>query len=253
MILEKFSLEGKKALITGAARGLGQAMAVGLAEAGADVAGVSHSSDDAETKARIENMGRKYFSIKADLKKMSEIERVIKEAVENLGHIDILVNNSGIIRRAPAEDFTEEAWDDVMDVNAKAVFFLSQAAARHMIKRGKGKIINIASLLSFQGGILVASYAASKGAVATLTKAMANEWAKKGINVNAIAPGYMKTQMTLPLQKDENRNEAILERIPMGRWGEPEDLKGAAVFLASEASDYVNGHILCVDGGWLGR
>jgi len=253
MILEKFSLKGKKALITGAARGLGQVMAVGLAEAGADVAGVSHSSDDTETKAKIENIGRKYFSIKADLKKMSEIKRVIKEAVKNLGHIDILVNNSGIIRRAPAEEFTEKDWDDVMDVNAKSIFFLSQAAARHMIKRGKGKIINIASLLSFQGGILVASYAASKGAVATLTKAMANEWAQKGINVNAIAPGYMKTQMTLPLQEDENRNREILERIPAGRWGEPEDLKGAVVFLASEASDYVNGHILCVDGGWLGR
>lgn len=247
-----FSLAGKAALVTGANTGIGQAIAVALAEAGADVA-LARRSEPAETLRMIGATGRKAVSIAADLSTIEPVGRVIDEAVNGLGRIDILVNNAGIIRRNDLADFTEEDWDAVVDTNLKSLFFLSQAAARHMIAQGSGKIINIASLLSFQGGIRVPSYAAAKSGVAGVTKAMANELASKGVQVNAIAPGYIQTNNTAALQADETRNRQILERIPTGRWGSPEDIAGAAVFLASPASDYVTGHILAVDGGWLAR
>ena len=247
-----FSLAGKAALVTGANTGIGQAIAVALAEAGADVA-LAGRSEPAETLRMIGATGRKAVSIAADLSTIEPVDRVIDEAVNALGRIDILVNNAGIIRRNDLADFTEEDWDAVVDTNLKSLFFLSQAAARHMAAQGSGKIINIASLLSFQGGIRVPSYAAAKSGVAGVTKAMANELASKGVQVNAIAPGYIQTNNTAALQADETRNRQILERIPTGRWGSPEDIAGAAVFLASPASDYVTGHILAVDGGWLAR
>ena len=253
MILDQFKLEGKVAIVTGSAQGLGQAMAIGLAEAGADVALVD-ILDMSESKSRIEKSGLKCIAITADLSKKENINAIIKQTVEQLGGIDILLNDAGIIRRAPLIEFSEKDWDDVMNINIRALFFLSQAAARVMIeqKRG-GKIINIASLLSFQGGILVPSYTASKSAVMGLTRLMANELAQHNINVNAIAPGYMATANTRALQEDPQRNKAILERIPAGRWGKPEDLQGIAVFLASQASDYMNGYTVAVDGGWLAR
>ncbi|MEW6662202.1 MAG: 2-dehydro-3-deoxy-D-gluconate 5-dehydrogenase KduD [Bacillota bacterium] len=254
MILDDFKLEGKVAIVTGASTGLGQAMAVGLAEAGADVAitGNSHALD--ETVAAIEAVGRRSLALKVDLTNQSSAVRIINQTVDHFGRLDILVNNAGSIRRTPAIDFTEQDWDDILNLNAKTVFFLSQAAARQMLRQGEGgKIINTASLLSFQGGILVPSYAASKGAVASLTKALANEWAPLGINVNAIAPGYFVTNVTEGIRVDEKRNKSILERIPAGRWGDPKDLKGAVVFLASKASNYMHGSILLVDGGWMGR
>lgn len=247
-----FDLTGKVAVVTGASTGLGQGMSLGLAEAGADLLLVDVVSSS-ETEQAILKLGRKVFSIIADLSKMESVNLVVNSALEKFGKIDILVNNAGIIRRTPAIDFSEKDWDEVMQVNSKAVFFLSQAAAKDMIRRKSGKIINIASLLSFQGGILVPSYSASKGAVAQITKALANEWAKYGINVNAIAPGYMATNNTKALREDPVRSKQILERIPAERWGTPDDLKGAVVFLASHASDYVNGHVLVVDGGWLAR
>ncbi|WP_088308549.1 2-dehydro-3-deoxy-D-gluconate 5-dehydrogenase KduD [Novosphingobium sp. B 225] len=247
-----FSLAGKAALVTGANTGIGQAIAVALAEAGADVA-LAGRSEPAETLRMIGATGRKAVSIAADLSTIEPVDRVIDEAVNALGRIDILVNNAGIIRRNDLADFTEEDWDAVVDTNLKSLFFLSQAAARHMAAQGSGKIINIASLLSFQGGVRVPSYAAAKSGVAGVTKAMANELASKGVQVNAIAPGYIQTNNTAALQADETRNRQILERIPTGRWGSPEDIAGAAVFLASPASDYVTGHILAVDGGWLAR
>ena len=252
MILEKFALSGKTAIVTGARTGLGKGMAVGLAEAGADLAIVNRSPMP-KTEEEIRKLGRRCLPIEADLSNTNVIPEIVKKTLDEFGKIDILVNNAGIIRRAPSIEFTEKDWDDVINVNLKAVFFLSQAVAREMIKNNGGKIINIASMLSFQGGILVPSYAASKGGVASLTKTLANEWAKYNINVNAIAPGYMATNNTEPLRKDDERNKSILDRIPEGRWGLPEDLKGAVVYLASEASDYVTGHILCVDGGWLAR
>jgi 2-deoxy-D-gluconate 3-dehydrogenase len=252
MASELFSLEGRVAVVTGANTGIGQGIAVALARAGADVAAVGRS-DPAETASAVEAAGRRFLSIKADLGSIEPVERVIEEAVGGLGRIDVLVNNAGIIRRADSIDFTEADWDAVMDTNLKTVFFLSQAAARRMIPAGGGKIINIASLLSFQGGVRVPSYTASKSGVAGLTKILANEWAPKGITVNAIAPGYFETNNTEALRADENRNRSILERIPAGRWGRPEDIDGAAVFLASRASDYVNGIVLPVDGGWLAR
>ena len=253
MILEKFKLNGKAAIVTGAARGLGQGMAVGLAEAGADVAAVD-VIDTAETKALVEKLGRKCISIKADLSKTDCVEGIVKETADKLGGVDILVNNAGIIRRAPFLEFSEKDWDDVMNINIRAVFFLSQAAAKQMAKQKRGgKIVNIASMLSFQGGIRVPSYTASKSGVMGLTKLMACELNEHKINVNAIAPGYMATDNTAPLRADMTRSEEILKRIPAGRWGEPEDLKGAVVFLASAASDYVNGYTLAVDGGWLAR
>jgi len=247
-----FSLAGKRALVTGANTGIGQAIAVALAEAGADVA-LAGRSEPTETLALIAAARRKAVSIAADLSSIEPVARVIDETVSALGGIDILVNNAGIIRRDDLADFTEADWDAVLDTNLKSLFFLSQAAARHMAAQGSGKIVNIASLLSFQGGIRVPSYAAAKSGVAGVTKAMANELAAKGVQVNAIAPGYIQTNNTAALQADETRNRQILERIPTGRWGSPEDIAGAAVFLASPASDYVTGHVLAVDGGWLAR
>ena len=252
MSAQLFDLSGKVAVVTGANTGIGQGVAVALARAGADVAAVGRSDPD-QTGEAVEAAGRRFLSIKADLGSIEPVERVIAEAVDGLGRIDILVNNAGIIRRADSIDFTEADWDAVVDTNLKTVFFLSQAAARRMIPAGGGKIINIASLLSFQGGIRVPSYTASKSGVAGLTKILANEWASKGVTVNAIAPGYFDTNNTEALRADENRNRAILERIPAGRWGQPEDIGGAAVFLASRASDYVNGIVLPVDGGWRAR
>ncbi|MDY7096301.1 MAG: 2-dehydro-3-deoxy-D-gluconate 5-dehydrogenase KduD [Acidobacteriota bacterium] len=253
MILDQFNLAGKTALVTGASRGLGQGIAVGLAEAGADVALVSRS-DPSETQERIEALGRRCLSIRADLGDKASVATIVEKTVEGLGGIDILVNNAGIIRRAPITEFTEEDWDDVMNVNIRSLFFLSQAAAKVMIEQGRGgKIINVASMLSYQGGILVPSYTASKSAVLGLTRLLANELAAHGINVNGIAPGYMATDNTQPLRDDPKRNQAILDRIPAGRWGSPEDLQGVSVFLASDASRYMQGFTVAVDGGWLAR
>ncbi len=247
-----FSLSGKTALVTGTSGGIGQAIAIGLAEAGASVVAVSASNSN-ETVEAIRKLGGQAQQISADLSKEDGLEDVFRQALGFFGSIDILVNNAGTIRRAPTAEHSSKDWHDVLDLNLNAVFFLSQLAGREMIRQGSGKIINIASMLSYQGGINVPGYTASKHAVAGLTKALANEWAGKGIQVNAIAPGYIDTRNTAPLIADEKRNKAILERIPAGRWGTPEDLKGPAVFLASPASDYMNGHVLCVDGGWLAR
>ena len=252
-ILDRFKLTGKVALVTGASRGLGAAIAIGLAEAGADVALVGTSSL-ADTEKKIIALGRKALPIKADLSDRKAIPGIMQAAQAHFGHVDILVNNAGIIRRENFDSFTEKDWDDVIGVNLDAVFFLSQLFVKDVLARkAKGKVIHVASMLSYQGGIRVASYTASKSAVNGLTKLMANELASKGINVNAIAPGYMVTDNTALLRADVDRNKAILDRIPSARWGDPEDLKGAAVFLASEASDYVHGYILAVDGGWLAR
>jgi len=253
-ILEKFGLGGKVALVTGAARGLGQAVCVALAEAGADIVGVSLAAEAPATAEAIAKTGRRYLHVPADLSSLEPIERIVETAVRELGGIDILVNNAGIIRRNDAIDFSEKDWDDVMDVNLKSLFFLTQAVARHMIDRDRGgKIVNIASMLSFQGGVRVPSYTASKSGVRGLTMLLANEWAKHRIQVNAIAPGYMATDNTEMLRADSKRSAEILGRIPSGRWGAADDIAGAAVFLASAASDYVTGHTLAVDGGWLGR
>ncbi len=253
MILDRFKLDGRTAIVTGASRGLGQGIAVGLAEAGADVALVDRS-DGAETREWIAALGRRSVTVQADLADHGSVRRIVDETVDKLGGIDILVNNAGLIRRAPLAEFTEADWDDVIDVNLRALFFLSQAVAKVMIaQRRGGKIVNIASLLSFQGGILVPSYTASKSAVLGLTRLLANELAPHGINVNAIAPGYMATDNTRALREDPVRHRAILERIPAGRWGAPEDLQGAAVFLASAASEYMHGYTIAVDGGWLAR
>ncbi len=229
-------------------------MAVGLAEAGANVAGLGRSSS-AETSKQVRDLGREYHEVIADLGSASvaDLQAIVADVEQALGPIDILVNNAGIIRRAPALDFSEEDWDAVVDVNLRSLFFLSQAAAKSMVKLGRGKIINVASMLSYQGGILVPAYTASKSGVMGLTKALANEWASQGINVNAIAPGYMATDNTAPLRADEARNSAILARIPAGRWGSPDDLKGAVVFLASDAGSYMQGATVPVDGGWLAR
>lgn len=248
-----FRLDGQKALVTGASKGIGAAIALALAEAGADVACHGNSHAPAETADKVRALGRQALALQGDLAKRETAAALVGEAVATLERIDILVNNAGTIRRAPAVDFSEADWDLVLDVNLRSVFRLCQLAGRGMLERGRGKIVNIASLLSFQGGITVPAYAASKGAVGQLTKALANEWAGKGVNVNAIAPGYIRTDNTAALQADTTRNRQILERIPAGRWGEVTDLTGAAVFLASRASDYVNGHLLVVDGGWLGR
>ncbi len=253
MILDKFNLKGKVAIVTGCNTGLGQGMAVGLAQAGADIAGV-YRCDTSETQKMIKDLGRVFLPIKADLSSIEHINRIVEETINKFGKIDILVNNAGIIRRNDTIDFSEKDWDDVMNVNVKTLFFLSQAVARQFIKQGTGgKIINIASMLSYQGGIRVPSYTASKHAVMGLTRIMANEWAKYNINVNAIAPGYMITNNTAALRADEKRYNEILARIPAGRWGTPEDLQGAVVFLASDASNYVNGFTIAVDGGWLAR
>lgn len=254
-ILEQFRLDGRVALVTGASRGLGQAMAIGLAEAGADIAGLDRVPDCKATCDQVEALGRRFVSLEVDLlaASVSDLAEYVAQVTGTLGRLDILVNNAGIIRRAPAIEFSEQDWDDVMTINVRALFFLSQAAARVMREQGGGKIINVASMLSFQGGILVPSYTAAKSAVAGLTRALANEWAPAGINVNAIAPGYMATDNTAPLRADPVRSQAILERIPAGKWGRPEDLQGIVVFLASAASDYVHSAIVPVDGGWLAR
>jgi 2-dehydro-3-deoxy-D-gluconate 5-dehydrogenase len=248
----RFSLHGKVALVTGASRGLGRGMAIGLAEAGADV--VLHASaPPAGTAREIEQGGRRAVALGADLADRRGMDRLAREAVAAFGRIDILVNNAGTIKRQPAVDHSDEFWDSVIEVNLSSMFRLSRAIGAEMLERGSGKIINIASLLSFQGGITVPGYAAAKGGVAQLTKALANEWAPRGVNVNAIAPGYMATDNTAALRGDPVRSRQILERIPAARWGTPADLAGAVIFLASPASDYVSGQVLAVDGGWLGR
>lgn len=253
MVLNSFDLQGKVALVTGCNTGLGQAMAIGLAQAGCDIIGVNRS-EPAETLDKVQALGRQFLDLRADLTRIEAIPRLIESAVSELGKIDILVNNAGIIRREDALKFSEQDWDDVMNVNSKTLFFMAQAVARQFITQGSGgKIINIASMLSFQGGIRVPSYTASKSAVMGITRLLANEWAKYNINVNAIAPGYMITNNTEQLRADEGRSQEILERIPAGRWGEQQDIMGPVVFLASSASDYVNGYTLAVDGGWLAR
>jgi len=254
MNLERFSLTGKTAIVTGCTTGLGQGMAVGLAEAGAAVVGVDYVDDYADTKEKIDALGGDFTFVQANLMSTEPIQGIIDKAVDTYGHLDILVNNAGIIRRADAIDFTEKDWDDVLNINLKTVFFFCQAAARQFKKQQSGgKIINIASMLSFQGGIRVPSYTASKSGVMGITRLMANEWAKHNITINAIAPGYMATNNTQALRDDPDRSRAILDRIPADRWGLPEDLAGPVVFLASAASDYINGYTLAVDGGWLAR
>lgn len=251
--MELFNLSGKTAVVTGSARGLGQAIAIGLAEAGANLVLVTNQSDASETKQEIEKLGKRAIIVKADVSDQSQLPGIIEQTKEAFGQIDILVNNAGIIRRSPAIEFSYSDWQAVISTNLDSIFTLSQLAGKEMLAQGSGKIINIASMLSFQGGINVPAYTASKHAVAGLTKALANEWAAAGVQVNAIAPGYMATDNTAALRADENRNKQILDRIPAKRWGTNDDLKGAAVFLSSGASDYVNGHILCVDGGWMVR
>ncbi|MCA0373528.1 MAG: 2-dehydro-3-deoxy-D-gluconate 5-dehydrogenase KduD [Proteobacteria bacterium] len=247
-----FDLTGKVALVTGANTGLGQGIALALAEAGADIAAAGISPAD-DTGVKVKELGREFINIDANLGSLEPINDVVETTLKKYGHIDILVNNAGLIRRADAVDFSEKDWDDVMNVNIKGAFFMAQAVGRHMIANGGGKIINIASMLSFQGGIRVPSYTASKSGIAGITRLLANEWASKNININAIAPGYMATDNTAQLRADEARSNEILGRIPAARWGLPSDLGGAAVFLASSASDYVNGAIIPVDGGWLAR
>jgi 2-deoxy-D-gluconate 3-dehydrogenase len=250
---EQFSLAGKTAIVTGCERGLGMGMALGLSKAGADIFGVG-VGDMSVVKSEVEREGRRFESMHADLTGQGQIEDIVASSVGKFGHVDILVNNAGIIRREDSVEFTEKDWDDVMNINLKTVFFLCQRVAREYIRQGSGgKIINIASMLSFQGGIRVPSYTASKSGVKGITMLMANEWAKHNINVNAIAPGYMATDNTSALRADEKRSGEILERIPAGRWGTPEDVAGTAVFLSSAASNYINGYTIAVDGGWLAR
>lgn len=247
-----FSLQGQVAMVTGCNKGLGQGIALALAEAGADIVGVNRRSAD-QTRHQVEALGRRFYAVEAELGH-DEPSDIVNQAISQAGKLDILVNNAGIIRRAPAIEFTEEDWDAVMDVNLKAAFFLAQRVAKHCIERGaSGKVVNIASLLSFQGGIRVPSYTASKSGILGLTRLLANEWAAHGINVNAIAPGYMATDNTQALRDDPQRHDEILGRIPAGRWGTPEDLAGAVIFLCSDAARYVHGHTLAVDGGWLAR
>ena len=254
MILDQFRLNDRVALVTGAAMGLGQGYAIALAEAGADIVALDRCNSD-ETGKLVAERGRRFYQICCDLRESSvdDLNQMVGRVKTEFGRLDILVNNAGIIRRAPALEFSEKDWDDVLHINLKSVFFLAQAAGRVMKEQGGGKIINIASMLSFQGGILVPSYAAAKSGVAGITRSLANEWAKYNINVNAIAPGYMATDNTAPIRADAARNQSILDRIPSGRWGTPDDLRGVVVFLASAASDYMNGSIVCVDGGWLTR
>ncbi len=255
MVLDKFRLNGKVAIVTGCARGLGRGISEGLAEAGADIVGVYNQTDPREgTQKEVEKLGRKFIGISADLRYQKPINGIVEKAVKQFGKIDILVNNAGIIRRGESITFSEKDWDEVMNLNLKSLFVLCQAVAKRLIQQGEGgKIINIVSMLSFQGGILVPSYTASKSGVMGLTKLLANEWAQYNINVNAIALGYMATDNTEPLRKDPVRSAELLNRIPMSKWGNPDDLKGAVVFLASEASAYITGHTLAVDGGWLSR
>lgn len=247
-----FDLSGRTAIVTGANTGIGQGIAVALAGAGATIVAVGRSTME-ETEALVGRTGAGFHAIAADLGSIDPVKPIVAEALKTFGSIDILVNNAGIVRRADAIDFTEEDWDAVMNINLKTAFFLTQAAARHMLEKGRGKVINIASMLSFQGGIRIPSYTASKSGIAGLTKLLACEWAAKGVNVNAIAPGYFVTNNTTALREDPDRSSSILARIPAGRWGNPADIGGAAVFLASSASDYVHGTVLPVDGGWLAR
>jgi 2-deoxy-D-gluconate 3-dehydrogenase len=253
LILDSFRLTGKNALVTGSSRGLGAAIALALAEAGANVALHGSQSVPATVVERVGATGARHVELAGDLRNPDTCSELVAATVEKLGSIDILVNNAGMIRRAPAVDFSELDWNEVIAANLTSVFRLSQSAGRHMLAQGSGKIVNIASLLSFQGGVRVPAYAAAKGGVAQITKALANEWAEKGVQVNAIAPGYMDTDNTEALRNDPVRSRQILERIPAGRWGVPEDVAGAVVFLASPASGYINGQVLAVDGGWLGR
>lgn len=253
MVSDMFRLDGKIAAITGATRGIGRSMAVALAEAGADLALLQRSPEQTELKQQIEDLGRRCVVIPCDLANADQVKAAIPSVLSTFGALDILVNNAGIQRRSPSVDFPEADWDDVLDVNLKAVWVLCQQAGREMVRNGKGKIINTASLLSYQGGITVPAYAAAKGGVAQLTKALANEWAKHGVNVNAIVPGYIATDLNTALMNDPVRNRQILDRIPAERWGTPDDFKGSVVFLASDASNYIHGHLLAVDGGWLGR
>jgi 2-deoxy-D-gluconate 3-dehydrogenase len=247
-----FDLSGRVAIVTGANTGIGQAIALALAEAGADIAAVGRTPAE-DTVARVRALGRRAVMIPADLSSIEPIDRIIDQTIKDLGGLHILVNNAGTIRRAEALEFSEADWDAVIDTNLKSTFFLCQRAGRYMVSQGSGKIINIASMLTFQGGVRVASYTASKSGIGGITKLLANEWAGKNVNVNAIAPGYIATNNTAALQADPVRNRAILDRIPAGRWGEPTDIGGTAVFLASDAARYVHGHILAVDGGWLAR
>jgi len=254
MSLEAFRLNGKNALVTGSRKGLGAAIALALAEAGANVGCHGRDAQPGTSCDQIRAVGRKTFYFSGDLAKPQACASLFEKTIAEFGGLDILVNNAGVIRRAPAAEYPMEFWDELIAVDLTAAFRLSQLAGRHMLQRGTGgKIVNIASLLSFQGGILVPAYAAAKGGLAQLTKALANEWASKGINVNAIAPGYMATENTLALRNDPERSRQLLERIPAARWGKPEDIAGAALFLCSPASDYVHGHVLAVDGGWLAR
>jgi len=253
MILDTFNLNGKVAIVTGCDTGLGQGMARALAQAGADIVGVN-VTEPKDTVKQVESLGRRFLDLRANLADIGSIDGLLKQATSVAGHVDILINNAGIIRREDALKFSEKDWDDVMNINVKTVFFFSQAVARQYIAQGTGgKIINVASMLSFQGGVRVPSYTASKSGVMGITRLMANEWAAHHINVNAIAPGYMATNNTAALRADEGRSSAILDRIPAGRWGTPDDLAGPVVFLASKASDYVNGYTVAVDGGWLAR
>jgi 2-deoxy-D-gluconate 3-dehydrogenase len=248
-----FRLDGKVALVTGASGGIGAAIAVALAESGADVVCTGNSRAPRDTCERIQGLGRRAFALQGDLADPAVPGRWVDATCERFGRVDVLVNNAGLIRRAPALEHSAEDWDHVLNVNLSSMFRLCQQAGRRMVEQRSGKIVNIASLLSFQGGVNVPAYSASKGAVVQLTKELANEWASHGVNVNAIAPGYIRTDNTRALQADAIRSRQILERIPAGRWGEPSDLAGAAVFLCSPASDYVQGHVLIVDGGWMGR
>jgi 2-deoxy-D-gluconate 3-dehydrogenase len=250
---DPFRLDGKVALVTGSASGIGAAIAIALAKAGADVVCHGRSDSGRATVEEVVRSGRRSFGIQADLAERATHSELIVETIERFGRLDVLVNNAGLIRRAPAVEYSDEDWDELLAVNLSAVFRLSREAGKHMLERGSGSIINIASLLSFQGGVRVPAYAASKGGVAQLTKALANEWAPRGVTVNAIAPGYIATKNTDALRADPERSRQILERIPAGRWGEASDIAGATLFLASDASRYVNGHVLAVDGGWLAR
>jgi 2-deoxy-D-gluconate 3-dehydrogenase len=254
MILDQFRLDGKVALVTGCQRGIGRAMAVGLAEAGADIVGVSTTlSPGSEVETAVQALGRKFTGYACNFSQRELLQAFITQVKAEHSRIDILVNNAGTTRRHPAAEHPDESWDHVIEVNLNAQFVLSREIGREMVARGSGKIIFTASLLSFQGGITVPGYAASKGGIASLTMALANEWASKGVNVNAIAPGYIATDLTEALQRDPLRQEQIMARIPAGRWGRPEDFKGPVVFLASAAADYLHGHIMVVDGGWMGR